>query len=284
MQRAEQNERAGQFRALHQTAKILLLPNIWDVVSARLFEVEGFAAVGTTSAGIASTLGFPDGQRIGVEATVSVVERTARALSIPISADIEAGYEDSPDGVAETARVVLRAGAVGINLEDSLSGCGIDHYAKLFDVAKQCERIRAIRRMAESEGVDLFINARTDVYLLGQDRPEQCLEESILRGNAYLEAGADGVFVPDMGTLDRNAIATLAREVEGPLNVIAGEATPSMSELEDLGVARVSVGPRPMRAALALLRAIAREWKETGTTSPMCADALSYEEVNGWFE
>jgi len=283
MTKEDQARRADAFRSLHFADKPLLLPNAWDVASAKLYEQDGFLAVGTTSAGIAATRGFPDGQRIGVEATVEVVDRAARCLSIPISADIEAGYAEAPEAVAEAARAVLRAGAVGINLEDSLSGCGVDHYARLFDIDDQCDKIRAIRRVAEVEGVPLFINARTDVFLLAGEKRGRKIDEAIERGNAYLEAGADGVFVPDVGDLDQGAIRKLVGEIGGPLNVIAGGNTPSVSTLEQLGVARLSVGPRPMRAALAFLRSIAREWVEEGTYTRMSAEALSYDEVNGWF-
>lgn len=283
MTKEDQVLQAAQFRALHHEPTILLLPNVWDVVSAKLYEVDGFSAVGTTSAGIATSLGFPDGQRIGVRETAEVVERIAARVSIPISADIEAGYADSPDGIADAARAVLRAGAVGINIEDSLSGCGIDHYASLFDVSVQSDRIRAIRAMADKEGVGLVVNARTDVFLAGAESQDGKIGEAVRRGNAYLDAGADCVFVPDMGNLDREAIRALVARIDGPINVIAGENTPPIPDLEAIGVARLSFGPRPMRAALALLRAIGREWLEAGTYSRMNESALSYAEVNGWF-
>jgi len=279
-----QVSRAERFRALHHSADILLLPNVWDVVSARLYEEEGFAALGTTSAGIAATLGYPDGQRITVDDTARVVEHIVHRVAIPVSADIEAGYGLSPEAVAEAARRVLDAGAVGINMEDRPSGRGIDHDVELLDVDVVEERIRAIRAMAEGAGVPLVINARTDVCLAGSAAGADRLGEVIRRGNRYLAAGADCVFVPDMGDLTRAGIAELLSGLDGPLNLIAGAGTPPVPELQAMGVARLSFGPRPMRAALRLLQEMAREWTREGTYERMLTSAISYEEVNAWFE
>ncbi len=273
--------RAEAFRRLHHGEEVLLLPNVWDVVSAKLYEEEGFPAVGTTSAGIASTLGYPDGQRISIEETAAIVRRIAARVDIPVSADIEAGYADSPEQVALAARAVLEAGAAGINLEDSLSGCGIDHYTTLFDVSSQHAKIAAIRAMAEAEGVPLVINARTDVFLVKTvgDRVGCAIE----RGNAYLAAGADCVFVPDMGNLSEEELVRLVEGLGGPLNVIAGERTPSIGRLKEIGVARLSFGPRPMRTALWELQRMAREWLAEGTYEQMLRGELGYADVNGWF-
>lgn len=280
MTKDEQRRKAELFRALHACPPILVLPNVWDVVSARIYELEGFRAIATTSAGIAATLGYPDGQRMSLAETVEVVRRITRLITVPISADLEAGYETSAEGVARSAQTVMQAGAVGINLED---GTG-DASAPLYDVACQVEKIRAVRAMAVSEGIPLVVNARTDVCLVFDDKRADRLHLTIQRANAYHTAGADCIFVPDFGNLDREAIATLVAEIDAPVNIIAGDRTPPLHELEELGVARVSFGPRPMRAALALLRRIAREWKETGTYTAMLGDALSYAEVNQMFE
>jgi len=281
MKTRELAAKAEAFRELHRGAAVLLLPNVWDVVSAKLYEVEGFRAVGTTSAGIASTLGFPDGQRMGIEETATVVRRIAARVDVPISADIEAGYSESPEGAALAARAVLEAGAAGINIEDSLSGCGIAHYAALSDIPVQQARIEAIRATADSEGVPLVINARTDVFLVesGSDRVAAAVE----RGNAYLAAGADGVFVPDMGDLTEDELIRLVEGIDGPLNVIAGERTPPIRRLTEIGVARLSFGPRPMRTALWELQRMAREWRESGTYTRTLRGELGYEDVNGWF-
>ena len=280
MTKDEQRRKAGLFRVLHESPPLLILPNAWDVVSARIYELEGFKAIGTTSAGIAATLGYPDGQRVTLEQMTDVVRRIANRVDVPVSADIEAGYATSIDGVVNATKTVLAAGAVGINLQDSTE----EPSDPLFDVGTQVEKIKAIRDMAASEEIPLVVNARTDVYIVSKEAPGQRLDHAIERANAYREAGADCIFVPDFGDLDGKAIATLVKEIHAPLNIIAGERTPPLPELEQMGVARVSFGPRPMRAALALIRRIAREWKTTGTYTRMLTDSLSYAEVNQMLE
>jgi len=280
MTKDDQRHRADLFRALHKSPPILVLPNVWDAVSARLYEVEGFKAVATTSAGVSATLGYPDGERMSLAEAIEVIRRIVGSITVPLSADLEAGYAESPDGVAESAQAAIHAGAVGINLEDSTG----DESAPLHDVALQVEKIRAVRTMAESEGIRLVINARTDVYLLPTYKEADRLHLTIQRANAYRDAGADCIFVPDFGDLDPKTIGTLVKEIDAPLNVIAGEQTPPLPKLEELGVARVTFGPRPMRAALALIRKIAREWKEAGTYSEMLADTISYAEINQMLE
>lgn len=276
----ELRQKAEEFLALHDAPPILVLPNAWDVVSARIFELEGFKAVGTTSAGIAATLGYADGQRMAMEDTIEVVRRIAGRIRVPLSADMEAGYSTEIDGVVESARAVLDAGAVGLNLEDST----LDPEAPLFDTSLQVEKISAIREMASSVGVPLVVNARTDGYLFLDDDPAALLKLTVERANAYRQAGADCIFVPDDGKLDKETIARLVDEIEAPVNVIAGARTPPLAELEAIGVARVSLGPRPMRAALALVRNIARELLEKGTYTRMTAETMTYSEVNRMFE
>lgn len=283
MDAPSQESLAARFRAYHHEPSLLLLPNVWDAVSARLYQEEGFRAVATTSAGISAAQGFADGERMDVAETVRVVRTLVRVLRIPVSADIEAGYSSRTEGVVEAARRILEAGAVGLNLEDCRSeNAGVES-PQLLATEVQCERITAIREMANSAGIPLVVNARTDVYLAGRHGDPARLARAIERGNRYLEAGADCVFVPDVGDLEGPAIKELARELDGPLNVIAGRTTPSVERLEEMGVARLSFGPRPMRAALCLLQDIAREWVTTGTYERMCRGELTYDIINGWF-
>lgn len=272
--------KAAAFLAMHEAPRLLILPCAWDCVSAKLFEEEGYQAIGTTSAGISSTLGYPDGQRMSLEENMAVVRRIVRQTELPVSVDIEAGYAATTDGVVRSAKAVLEAGAVGLNIEDSTG----KHSNPLFDISVMTERISAIRAMAASQGVHLVINLRTDVLLCSELAGVNRLEEVVRRGNAYRRAGADCVFVPDMGDLDKDAISALVDALEAPLNVIAGENTPSVNELEEMGVARLSLGPRPMRAALALVRRIAREMLDEGIYESMTKDALSYAEINAWFD
>ncbi len=274
----KQKQLADEFLALHHAPTILILANAWDVVSAKIFELEGFKAIGTTSAGISSTLGYADIQKMSLAENLQVVQRIVNNTTLPVSADIEAGYATSIVGVVKAAQAVLNIGAVGLNLEDSTG----DPTAPFFDTVLQQDKIKAIREMAVAQGIHLVINARTDVIMF-QDESLQTLREAIDRGNAYREAGADCIFVPDVGNLGKKTIPILVKEIDAPLNIIAGATTPSISELQEMGVARVSLGPRPMRAVLTQLRKIAKELMTTGTYNLMAESSISYSEVNQWF-
>lgn len=273
-----QIQKANDFLALHHAPSLFILPNAWDVVSGKIFEVERFKAIGTTSAGIAATLGYADGQKMSLEENIEVVQRIVRSTTLPVSADIEAGYATSVEGVVKAADAVLNVGAVGLNLED---GTG-NPFTPLFDKDLQQEKIKAIREMSITRGIHLVINARTDVFLVGDDNTNS-LRSAIDRGNIYKEAGADCIFIPDIGNLDKQTISTLVNEINAPINIIAGATTPPIAELQDIGVSRVSVGPRPMRAVLSLLRKIAKELIMTGTYKVMMESSISYSEVNNWF-
>ncbi len=273
-----QKQKADDFLALHHAPTILILPNAWDVASGKIFELEGFKAIGTTSAGISSTLGYADGQHMSLAENMEVVQRIVNNTTLPVSADIESGYATSIEGVVKAAQAVLNIGAVGLNLEDSTG----DPTTPFFDKALQQDKIKAIREMSTAEGIHLVINARTDVIMNNDDTPQN-LRDAIDRGNAYREAGADCIFVPDVGNLDKKSIAILVKEIDAPINIIAGATTPPIPELQDMGVSRVSVGPRPMRAVLSLLRKIAKELMTTGTYKLMSESSISYSEVNQWF-
>ncbi|MGR6974067.1 isocitrate lyase/PEP mutase family protein [Streptomyces cynarae] len=263
-------EQALAFRSLHVPGRPLVLPNVWDVASARLVEDAGAAAVATTSAGLAWELGAADGDRLSGGDALAALTRIADAVTVPVSADIETGYADDAAGVGDTIRAVLAAGAVGVNIEDGLYGGG----APLRPVAEQAARIAAAREAAEAAGVPLFVNARVDTYLRGAGG----LEETLERAAAFLAAGADGVFVP--GAVDPVTVKALAEGIEGPLNVMAGPGAPAVPELAALGVARVSVGSGIAQAAHALVRRAARELLDAGTYDALAA-GLDYGELNG---
>ena len=269
----EQKRRADAFRAMHRGPRTLLLPNVWDVASARIIEDAGFGAIATTSAGIAFSLGYPDGQRISREEMLARVGRIARAVRVPVTADVEAGYGDRPEDAALTAREAIEAGAVGMNLED---GTG-DPEHPLVDLSLQLEKIRAIREAALKTGVLLVLNARTDFYLDQVGAPETRYAETIKRAVAYRDAGADCLFVP--GVRDVDTISKLVRDIQAPLNILAGPGSPSVLELEKVGVARVSLGSGPMRATLGLLGRIAEELKSSGTYSAL-EGAPAHADVN----
>lgn len=269
----EQKRKAIAFRQMHRGPKALLLPNVWDVASARIIEQAKFGAIATTSAGIAFSLGYPDGQKISREEMLARVSRIARAVELPVTADVEAGYGNTAEDAAQTARRVIEAGGVGINLED---GTG-NPQAPLVELELQLEKIRAVREAALQAGVLLVVNARTDVYLDQVGPPEQRYSETIHRVRAYRDAGADCVFVP--GLRDPQIISQLVQDVQCPVNILAGPGSPSVQELEELGVARVSLGSGPMRATLGLLRRMAEELNRSGTYSAL-EGAPTHAELN----
>ena len=275
---ALQSKLAEQFAALHKGPPILVLPNAWDVMSARIFEQAGFAAIGTTSGGIANSLGYADGQNVSRDEMLQVVGRIAEAVRIPVTADMERGYGDAPEEIADTARAVIAAGAVGMNLEDSTG----DSTNPLSDLNLQTERIRAVVEAADHIGIPFVLNARTDVFLAAVGAPETRLAHTVERLNAFHKAGAASLFAP--GLKDAEIIGKLAREITGPLNILAMAGTPAIAQLEKLGVARISVGSGPMRAALGLVSRIARQMRDAGTFDLMSDGAMPYADANRLLE
>jgi 2-methylisocitrate lyase-like PEP mutase family enzyme len=247
---------ATRFRELHHAPTPLLLPNAWDAGSARVIESSGAKAIATTSAGLAWSRGYADGGALPASILIHAVTEIARVISVPLSVDMEAGYATEPAAIAENAFALASAGAVGINLED-----GTDRPEVL------CERIAATKRGAARAGVDLFVNARTDVYLRGLTPPERSAQESIARGLKYREAGADGLFVP--GVIDPASIRQIVAGVPLPLNVLVWAGLPPVSELAVLGVRRVSAGSGIASAVHGLTRRAARQFLEGAATRPL---------------
>lgn len=274
-QRQQQRARAEQLRQWHREPPILVLPNAWDAASARLFAQLGARAIATTSSGVAVALGYPDGERMSRDEMVAATARIVAAVGdhVPVTADIETGYGDTVAARLETIRAVVETGAVGMNIEDSARHPAVGAASSpLVDLDEQVALIQAIRAAATDWGIPLVINARTDLYLYATDDEQQRLEETVRRGNAYLEAGADCVF--PIGASDATTIGNLARAIKGPLNILAGPHTPSVPELAELGVARVSVGGGLTRVALGAARRAAQELLERGTFTSMARDAL----------
>lgn len=269
-------DRAKEFLDFHRDTKVLILPNAWDVISAKLYENLGFKAIGTTSAGIAATLGYPDGQMMSLNENLTVCERIISKTSLPVSVDIEAGYSVNERGVVNAARRVLDIGGVGINLEDSTG----NHLSPLFGIDEQVKRIRAIREMSDKNGVHLFINIRCDVFMVGKGNQNEKFNEAVLRANSYKEAGADCIFIPDIGDFNEKIISELVKEIKAPLNLIAGPNIPPIQKLEEIGVARLSFGPRPMRTILSLLCDIHEEVLNYGTYNLINNSTLTYDTIN----
>jgi 2-methylisocitrate lyase-like PEP mutase family enzyme len=269
-----QQELATRFRRLHARGSdpILVLPNAWDAMSARLVEEAGAPAIATTSAGIAWALGHADGQKIAREAMLAQVRLIASQVRVPVTADVESGYgSGSPEEVAETARGVIAAGAVGLNLEDAPGQGG----APVLEAEANAARIAAAREAARAAGVALFINARTDTYVRKVAADDTArFDETVRRARLYLEAGADGIFVPLAPT---EVIGRLAQAIDAPLNVIAGPGSPTIDELRALGVARVSLGPGLARSVMAHVRRVAAEVLGPGTYEALGAQVPSPE-------
>lgn len=265
-----QTDKAIQFLQLHRGPNLLVLLNVWDVASARIVEEAGFPALATSSAGVAFSLGYPDGEHISREEMIARVARIVRAVSVPVTADLEAGYGPQPDDVATTARQMIQAGAVGMNLEDAIDD-------QLLDLALAVERVKAAWTVAAELRVPAVLNARTDVYMHPGGDPQEKYSEAVRRLNAYCEAGASCVFAP--GLKDPEIIGRLTKDVPCPLNILGGPGAPSIAELEKLGVARVSLGSGPMRAGLGVLRRIAEELKSTGTYAALDG-AVPHAEMN----
>ncbi len=263
----ELRESAERLLALHR-GPILVLPNAWDVASARVVEEAGFPAVATSSAGMAAVLGYPDGERVPRDEMLGMVSRIARAVRVPVTADLEAGY----GSVGATVEAALRAGAVGMNLED-----GRRDETALATVEEHAASVREARAAADRLGVHFVINARTDVYLARVGPEAERFDHTLRRAAAYLAAGADCIFVP--GVRDAETIGRLAAAIRGPLNVLAGPGTPPVAKLASLGVARVSAGSNPMRAALTAARRAVEEMRDRGTYS-FAEGILTHAEVN----
>jgi 2-methylisocitrate lyase-like PEP mutase family enzyme len=268
------------FLALHKAPSGFIMPNAWDAGSAIILASEGFPAIATTSAGIAFSLGRPD-YRVG-NATLAVsraemlaaIEVIVAAVSIPVNADLEAGYGDAPDEVAETVRLAIASGAAGGNIEDTRAADG-----ELYREDLAIDRIAAARAAIDAAGTTFVLNARTDAFLLyGQDG----IDTAISRANRYLEAGADCVFTP--GATDLATVRTLVKEIDGPLNVVIGldEAASSAFDLLAAGVMRISVGGSIARSTLGLVRRAARELRAAGTVS-YAREQIPQAELNALF-
>jgi 2-methylisocitrate lyase-like PEP mutase family enzyme len=273
-----QREKADAFRKMHDRSRILVLPNAWDVASARIVEQAGFRAVATTSAGVAWSLGYPDGEGLGRDEMLEVVRRIASRVAVPVTADMVAGFANSATEVPETVRRLIAAGAIGMNMEDGTH----DENGALVDVAVHVAKVRAAREAGAAAGVPIVINARTDVYLAQIGEPASRLRHAVERANAYREAGADCLFVP--GVRDADTIARLVREINGPVNILAGGNAPSIRELEQLGTARVSLGSGPMAATIGLLKRIMDDLRGPGTYRLINENAVAYAEINRLME
>jgi 2-methylisocitrate lyase-like PEP mutase family enzyme len=270
--------KARLFQQMHLGPQILVIANAWDAASARIFEDAGVKAVGTGSAGVAFSHGYPDDEFIPREVMLLAIKEIVTAVDVPVTADILNGLGATTEQVVATIRDVIALGAVGVNIEDSTEVGG----AHLVDAAQQAEKISAVCAAARDCGVPIVVNARTDSFWLKLGDDRERLRVSIERANRYREAGAHCLFVP--AAANRETIATLVREIAGPINILTVPGCPPIAELEQLGVRRVSEGSGPMRATMMLARHIARELLDNGTYTRFHADAIPYPDANKLFK
>ncbi len=257
MSQGEQAVKAELFRAMHSGPRLLLLPNAWDAVSARVVVAAGFPAIATTSGGVAWALGYPDGETTPWDEVVAATARIARAVSVPVTADIESGYGDTPEAVARSIGDIIGAGAIGVNLEDGLRG-GPSPIRSIEDAAR---RIRAAREAARAAGIPIVINARTDLYIKNIGGEASRFDETVARGRAYLAAGADCVY--PIALRDGPTIGRLVKALGAPINIMVRAGLPGVSELEALGVARASTATALPLIAMGVLRQALEQMRAT---------------------
>ncbi|MBK9925741.1 MAG: isocitrate lyase/phosphoenolpyruvate mutase family protein [Anaerolineales bacterium] len=269
----EQTTKAEKLLSLHTNGQLLILPNIWNPIGARVLESKGYPAVATASAAIAESLGYADGENIRFETMLEMLTRIARSVDVPVTADIEAGYASTVSELKDSIHEVLKTGVVGINIEDSLV-----EGVSMRSVREQCERIAAVREAADQYGVHLVINARVDSFFLdslgaGQEK----LEDAVARANAYAEAGADCIY--PIGPGDRETVSLLRQRIVVPLNILATPNAVSLTDLQRLGINRVSFGPFIFRSLLAKFVRIADELKDFGPYSVFAEQSMSGKDV-----
>ncbi len=258
MTRDRQRQLADVFRRAHRGPKLLLLANAWDAMSARQFEAAGFDAVATTSGGVAWALGFPDGEKTPWAEVVEQTRRIVNAVRVPVTADIEAGYGDTPADVARSVTDILGAGAVGFNLEDGTPR----PETPVRTIEDASARLRAARQAADAAGIPAVINARIDLYLKNVGDVASRFDDTVRRAKAYLAAGADCIY--PFGFIDMDTIARLVQAIGAPINIVARAGSPPVDALERIGVARVSIASGATLSVMSLIKRIAEELRRSG--------------------
>lgn len=253
---------ATSFLALHRAPPVLLLPNAWDALSARLFVEAGFNALATTSGGVAWALGYPDGEAAPWAEVVTATARIVRSVAVPVTADIEAGYGTTPAEVGAHVAEIIEAGVVGINLEDGLHG-------PIRSVDDAAARLAAARDAACKAGVPLVINARCDIFFLQHGAESTRFAATVERCKAYLSAGADCVY--PFGLRDPATIAEFVKAVGAPVNITGRPGMPDRTALERLGVARITIASAPTLVAMSAIQKLAAELYKTGSFETLAA-------------
>jgi 2-methylisocitrate lyase-like PEP mutase family enzyme len=258
MTKERQKQLADAFRTMHR-GPLLLIPNAWDAMSARQFEAGGFPAIATTSGGVAWALGHADGEKAPWREVVAATERIVRTVRVPVTADIEAGYGETPADVGKSIAEIIRTGAVGFNLEDGTPRPDMP----VRPIGDAVARIRAARQAATQAGIPAVINARIDLYLKNVGDAAGRFDETVARAKAYLAAGADCIY--PFGAIDMGTVQRLAKAIPGPINIVARAGTPPVAELQKIGVARVTIASGATLAVMSLIKTIAEGLRNNGT-------------------
>jgi 2-methylisocitrate lyase-like PEP mutase family enzyme len=267
---SKQQEKAKKFYDLHHTGNLLILPNIWDCLGANLLESLNYPAIATASASVAFTNGYDDGQQISFDSVLAILKKISDSVNIPVSADIESGFANDDAELKENIKRLLATGIVGINIEDTDKETN-----SILPTDVQCEKIKLVKKASEEMGISLFINARADVYLRGKnfDTPESKFEEAMKRGRAYKAAGAD-CFYP-IGMTRQEDIKTMVDQLQMPVNVITIPGIPELSALNEMGVARVSLGPSFLKIAIKAMKNLALKLQNFGGLSDITENEIT---------
>ncbi|GJM61564.1 isocitrate lyase/phosphoenolpyruvate mutase family protein [Persicobacter diffluens] len=269
-----QKEKALYFQSLHQQQAPLILPNAWHAGSAVIFQKAGFQAIGTTSAGMAYTLGYPDGEKIQLEDILSLTEQIQKRISLPLSVDMEMGYGKCPESIAQNIKKVIEAGAVGINIEDGLPS------GQLADLEFQTAVIERLSALKKEMGIPFVINARSCVLWLKIGETEENINIATQRAKAFQKAGADCIFLP--GATDYDTVKKLKDQIDAPLNIILNRLSPDLRKLQNLGVNRVSIGSAGVRSVLQNILSFSEEILNN-KTEDILANPLDYHATNKLF-
>jgi 2-methylisocitrate lyase-like PEP mutase family enzyme len=274
MDRAQQAEMANSFLARHHAPPILLLPNVWDALSARLFVAAGFDALATTSGGVAWALGYPDGEHAAWPEVVAATARIVRSAQVPVTADIEAGYGATPAEVAVHVAEIIQTGVIGINLEDGLHG-------PIRSIEDAAARLSAAREASRKEGVPIVLNARCDVFHLQYGEEHTRFSAAVERCKSYLNAGSDCVY--PFGVRDPATIAAFVEAVGAPVNITGRPGMPNAAALERIGVARVTIASAPTLVVMSSIQKLAAELRTTGGFDVLSA-TLRHPEAQKLFQ
>ena len=273
MKKTSQHEKAENFLALHKQDKLLVLPNIWNPIGARILEAKGFPAAATASAAISSSLGYRDGEKIKLSTHLDIIERIVKSVDIPVTSDIESGYASDINSLRDSINKVIDTGVAGINIEDSLEEEG-----SLRNTEEQCERISTVRKVSEERVLHLVINARIDCFLSGNEKPvTEVIAQVINRAGEYIKAGADLVY--PVGVLDLETITILRKEISSPINILGSHRTIPLKTMQEIGINRVTFGPFIFRSSLKKFVNIIEELSSLGSYESFSDDTYSFTET-----